>query len=445
MAAGHEDQDDHRDRQEPAEPPAGHFPGRRGHQQDQAHQERVDVGAPVPEGAVPELPGRQHDLHQDEAAERGLLLPARLRRADRHDPGGDDDRQGDELDQVVVIQPEGTPGGADDVPEDAGDQGLERQRQVGGGVSDPAGLPADQNLLGQLQQDVHRAGYRPDQVRPPGPDPAPDDAGQPDHRDRDGQDQDGLVGEDPVGDQRRRPAVAGPPVGEDPGEHARVGEGLGGVPADADGQAEIGGEREPPQRVPPRVPREAGSQSRDDRHAGQVDHDEHGRQQPGVTAAGQQPRRQRVPDPGVPVVVVDGDPVGGGVPVERVPGEPVVELPVVARRRHVADARHHLPGMAERRAGHDEQGDVAACPHPPAGERIGQPGREREDAGRDRAVEAGQRAGPAGPRRPPGRSLSPGRSELHPLYRPVVKWSCPVPVTLGGGLLEQFPSVAVIV
>jgi hypothetical protein len=124
--------------------------------------------------------------------------------------------------------------------------------------------------------------------------------------------------------------VPTPAVGEQAAQHAGLGQRLGGVPADADDQAEVGGEGEPPQawrpdsraNMPPSMAMAATATRLIATRASGYEL---------VLASRHQPGHQRVPDAGVPVGLVHGDAERGRVPVGRVQREPVIELPVIAR------------------------------------------------------------------------------------------------------------------
>ncbi len=183
--------------------------------------------------------------------------------------------------------------------------------------------------------------------------------------------------------------VAAVPVGEQPAEQARVRQRLGGVPADADHQAEVRGEQQSPQGMPPRLAGEQPAEPGHRRDAEQVDEDQHERQHPPVPAPRQQPRDHRVPDPGIAVRVVDGDAVGGGVPVEGVEGEAVVELPVVPLPLHVRDPGEHQRRVAVPRAGGDEQAELPVRPARQPGDHEDEPASERDQPGELRPVKPG--------------------------------------------------------
>src|SRR3954454_19608474 len=90
-------------------------------------------------------------------------------------------------------------------------------------------------------------------IRRGAPEGAAGDRDQPGDRDRGGGEQDGFPGDRAVGEQRGGQhvhATGAAPVGEQAAQHAGLRQRLGGVPAHADDQAEVGGEGEPPQGVP---------------------------------------------------------------------------------------------------------------------------------------------------------------------------------------------------
>src|ERR1019366_4080391 len=135
-----------------------------------------------------------------------------------------------------------------------------------------------------------------------------------------------------------------------------------------------------------------------------------------MLAQGEQPGQSRIPDAGVPVGLVHGDAERGRVPVGRVQvagfrREPVVELPVVTRRRDEQQAAGELTTVGIDVPGHDEQVEMALSPDLPAGQGETEPAQEGEDTRYDRLVQSRPqrwRAWPEGP------ILFRRRSELQP-------------------------------
>src|ERR1035441_6298971 len=119
-----------------------------------------------------------------------------------------------------------------------------------------------------------------------------------------------------------------------------------------------------------------------------------------MLAQGEQPGQSRIPDAGVPVGLVHGDAERGRVPVGRVQREPVVELPVVTRRRDEQQAAGELTTVGIDVPGHDEQVEMALSPDLPAGQGETEPAQEGEDTRYDRLVQSRPqrwRAWPEGP------------------------------------------------
>ena len=163
---------------------------------------------------------------------------------------------------------------------------------------------------------------------------------------------------------------------------------FGGVPAHADDQAEVQGEGEPPQGVPAGLAGERAAEHRHGRDPEEVEHDQHDRHQL-VLAEGEDPGQDRVPDAGVAVRLVHRDAERGGVPVERVQREPVIELPVIPRRRHQPQPGGELGPVRVGVPGHDEQAEVALGPDLPAGQGEPEPAEESDDPRNERPVQRG--------------------------------------------------------
>jgi hypothetical protein len=368
----------------------GKIPLRRREQQDQRQEIGLDQRAPVAERARPDLAGQQAQLQHEE--HEGHAFVDRRGRDEQHEQAGhDEDRKRGVFQQVDIDRAQmGRVDVRESVLERVVDRG-EGHRQVAAGVRDQREFSLEHEMGRQFERAVHGGRHHPGQVRPAGPLLAPEHRDDPGHGDGGRGEQNGLPGQRAGGEHHGGQDRPRPAVGQQAAQHARLGERLGGVAADADDQPEVGGKGEPPQRVTAGLAGEHAAEDGHGGHADQVDRDEGDGDEP-VLAEGDQPGQERVADPRVPVGLVHGDAERGLGPVERVQREPVVELPVVSRVVRVADhhARRQLLRMrvpVRPRAQQHKQARVPLRPDLQAGQDEAQPAEEGDHAGHDRPVQ----------------------------------------------------------
>ena len=227
----------------------------------------------------------------------------------------------------------------------------------------------------------------------PGPCLAAQDADDPHDGDGGHGDHDRFPGQRAVGQERAGQHGAPGPDREQPGQQADGGERLRGVPGQAGDETEVSGQQQPGQRVPSALDGEHGAQVAQGADGGDVDGDQHDRDQ-GVLAEREQPGERGIADPHVAVGPVHGDAVRRVVEVERIDRQPVEELPVVAVGRCHRHAMRQLSRVGEMPADQDEPADVAVRPGLPAGQGEGERGERGDQAGQRRPVRSRrQRAG----------------------------------------------------
>lgn len=262
-----------------------------------------------------------------------------------------------------------------------GDEGPPRVPAAVGEHRHATGEPEDQ----QLPDREDAGGQDPHDVVSPGPVPAAQEADDPD--DGDGRDQDHhrFPGQRAEGEERGgQPAPPGPD-GEQPGEHARGGDRLRGIPAQAGDQPEVPRQEQAPRGVPTALDGEAPADVAQRPDSGDVDRDEHVGHQREVPER-DEPGHYGVPDPHEPVGRVDGDAVGRLVEVERIDRQPVIELAVVTVFDSQRHARRQLGRVREVLPDQDEPADAPPGPHLPPGHHEPGGGQQRDQPGNDRPV-----------------------------------------------------------
>ena len=163
-------------------------------------------------------------------------------------------------------------------------------------------------------------------------------------------------------ERESRPEIPVASVGVDPEQQKGGRRDLGQVPAERPQEAEVPGEDEPPDRKAARAPRqEAPSEA----ERGQADHvrDHEGGGHTRSLSPAQHPCERGVADAAQPRDAVEPDAEGAAREVERVEGDPVVELPVVPAPTADGHARGHLSGGRVEATRNHERPDVAAGRH----------------------------------------------------------------------------------
>lgn len=189
-------------------------------------------------------------------------------------PGEDEDRHRGVLEQGDVDRAQVAGVDVSDVVPQRVDHGRERHGEVAAAVREQREVTLDDEVHRDFQQAVRRGWNDPDQVGQARAAPPAGHRDEPGDGDGRGSEQNRFPGDRAEGEQNGGEQVAGPAapaVGQQAAQHAGLGQRLRGVPADADDQAKVGGEGEPPQGVAAGLAGEHAAQDGHRRHREQVD------------------------------------------------------------------------------------------------------------------------------------------------------------------------------